>query len=44
MDNKIFKSTPTCFESQRIHHQRAKYCTGLSDDESSVIRNMLGYF
>jgi len=26
---KIFKSAPTCFGSQRIHHQRALYCASL---------------
>jgi len=47
----MFKSAPTCFGPQRIHHQGAlysvilaKHCTRLPDDGSSVIRNMLEHY
>ena len=48
---KMFKNAPTCFGSQRIHHQGAlysvilaKYCIRLPEDGSSVIRNVLEHF
>ena len=37
-------SCPLTWTDRTIHVNLAKYCTGLPDDGSCVIRNMLEYF